>query len=40
MKNIQITDTAYKALSTDAKKRKLSPEEAIDIILKREYKLK
>lgn len=40
MKNIQITDTAYKALSNDAKKRKLSAEEAIDIILKREYKLK
>jgi len=40
MKQVLITDTSYKALSTDAKRRKLTPDELIEIILKREYKLK
>jgi hypothetical protein len=40
MKQISITDSAYRALSNDAKRRKLKVEELIDIILKREYQLK
>lgn len=40
MKQVLIADTSYKALSADAKRRKLSPDELIEIILKREYKLK
>lgn len=40
MKQVLITGTSYKALSIDAKRRKLTPDELIEIILKREYKLK
>jgi hypothetical protein len=40
MKQVLITDTSYKALSADAKRRKLSVDELLAIILKREYKLK
>jgi len=40
MKQALITDTSYKALLSDARKRKLTPDELIEIILKREYKLK
>jgi hypothetical protein len=36
---LPVSDNAYKALSSDASKRKLKPEELLDIILKREYKL-
>lgn len=39
MKKVLITDGTYRALSTDAKKRALTPDELIEIILKREYKL-
>jgi hypothetical protein len=40
MKQLSITDNSYKALLNDARKRKLTPDELIEIILKREYKLK
>lgn len=40
MKNTLISDKAHKALSDDAKRRRLSPDELLEIILKREYKLK
>ena len=40
MKQLSIADDSYKALLTDARKRKLTPDELIEIILKREYKLK
>ena len=40
MKQISITDSSYRALLNDAKRRKLKLEELIDIILKREYQLK
>lgn len=40
MKNISIHDAIYRVLSNDAKKRKLSPEEVLEIILKREYKIR
>lgn len=40
MKQVLVTDISYKALSNDAKQRKLTPNELIEIILKREYKLK
>jgi hypothetical protein len=39
MKQVSITDNSHKALLNDARKRKLTPEELIEIILKREYKL-
>ena len=40
MKQVIITDTSFKALSNDAKRRKLSVDELLEVILKREYKLK
>lgn len=40
MKKLLITESTYKALSNDAKQRKLTPDELNEIILKREYKLK
>lgn len=40
MKQVLLTDASYKALYTDAKRRKLSTDELLEIILKREYKLK
>ena len=40
MKQVSLTDTLYKALHNDAKRRKLSIDELLEIILKREYKIK
>jgi len=40
MKQITISENTYKALLNDARKRKLSPDEVIEIIIKRGYKLK
>jgi len=40
MKQITISENTYKALLNDSRKRKLSPDEVIEIIIKREYKLK
>jgi hypothetical protein len=40
MKQVSLTDASYKALYNDAKRRKLSTDELIEIILKREYKIK
>ena len=40
MKQISITEANYRALYNDARRRKLSVEELIEIIIKREYKLK
>jgi len=40
MKNISISDTLFRALSNDARKRQLTPEEVIEVLLKREYKIK
>lgn len=40
MKQISISDSAYRALCNDAKRRKLKLEELIEIIFKREYQLK
>lgn len=40
MKKVLIRDSTYRVLSADAKKRALTPDELIEIILKREYKLK
>lgn len=40
MKQVLIADATYKALDADAKRRKLSVNELLEIILKREYKLK
>jgi len=40
MKNISISDTLFRVLSNDARKRQLTPEEVIEVLLKREYKMK
>ena len=40
MKQITIPEVFYKALYTDARKRKLSVDELVEILIKREYKLK
>jgi hypothetical protein len=40
MKKILITDASHKVLNADAKKRKLSVDELVEIIIKREYQLK
>jgi hypothetical protein len=40
MKQVSLTDASYKALYNDAKRRKLSIDELLEIIIKREYKLK
>jgi hypothetical protein len=40
MKQLAISDNSYKALLNDARKRKLTPDELVEIILKREYKIK
>jgi len=40
MKSIIIADHIYKALANDSRKRRLTVDELIEIILKREYKLK
>ena len=40
MKQVLITDTSYKVLSADAKRRKLTPDELVEIIIKREYRIK
>ena len=37
---VSLTDASYKALYNDAKRRKLSIDELLEIIIKREYKLK
>jgi len=40
MKSVLIPDAIYKYLMNDARKRKLTPDELVQVILKREYKLK
>ena len=40
MKQVSLTDILYKTLCNDAKRRKLSIDELLEIIIKREYKLK
>jgi len=40
MKQVSLTDALYKELHNDAKRRKLSIDELLEIIIKREYKLK
>jgi len=40
MKSVLIPDSIYKYLTNDARKRKLTPDELVQVILKREYKLK
>jgi len=40
MKKLIVSEATYRALSNDAKKRNLTPDELNEIILKREYKLK
>jgi hypothetical protein len=40
MKRILIADNIYRALSADAKRRNLTPEEVVEVLLKREYKIK
>jgi len=40
MKQVSLADASYKALYNDAKRRKLSIDELLEIIIKREYKLK
>lgn len=40
MKNLSVSDAVYRALFNDAKKRNLTPDEAVEVLLKREYKIK
>ena len=40
MKYLTISEAYYRALYNDARRRKLSVDELIGIIIKREYKLK
>jgi predicted DNA-binding ribbon-helix-helix protein len=40
MKEISIANALYKALENDAKRRRLSVDELVAVILKREYKIK
>jgi hypothetical protein len=40
MKSILIADEVYKIISNDAKRRKLTVEELVQVVLKREYKIK
>ena len=40
MKSILIADEVYKVTSNDAKKRKLTVDELVQVVLKREYKIR
>jgi len=40
MKKSLIPDTIYKVVAADAKKRALTPDEVIEIILKRHYNIR
>jgi hypothetical protein len=40
MKEVSIANALYKVLENDAKRRRLSVDELVAIILKREYKIK
>ena len=40
MKKVILADAIYRAVSNDAKKRNLTPDEVVEVLLKREYKLK
>lgn len=40
MKSVLIPDSIYKYVSNDARKRQLTTDELVQIILKREYKIK
>jgi len=40
MKTIKVQDATYKTLNDDAKRKKLSVEELIEVIIRREYKIK
>jgi hypothetical protein len=40
MKKAEIADQVYKLMAADAKRKGLKVDELIDVILKREYKVK
>ena len=40
MKTIKVQDATYKILNDDAKRKKLSIEELLEVIIRREYKIK